>query len=107
MNNPVRDKLRAGGVPMGVMAFDFFTPGLAPTLAQAGAEFVLLEPELRRHSGRDLRIGGLPRLLPRQWNVCVPDQRAVHSPERRGGAEWNDLRERPVRPVLLCVDRDL
>lgn len=48
MNNPVRDKLRAGGVPMGVMAFDFFTPGLAPTLAQAGADFLLLDME---HSG--------------------------------------------------------
>jgi 2-keto-3-deoxy-L-rhamnonate aldolase RhmA len=48
MNNPVREKLRAGGVPMGVMAFDFFTPGLAPTLAQAGAEFLLLDME---HSG--------------------------------------------------------
>ena len=32
--NPVREKLRAGGTPIGVMAFDFFTPGLAPTLAQ-------------------------------------------------------------------------
>ena len=39
---------RAGGTPMGVMAFDFFTPGLAPMLAQAGAEFVLLDME---HSG--------------------------------------------------------
>jgi 2-keto-3-deoxy-L-rhamnonate aldolase RhmA len=48
MKNAVRDKLRAGGTPMGVMAFDFFTPGLAPTLAQAGAEFVLLDME---HSG--------------------------------------------------------
>ena len=48
MNNPVRDKLRAGGVPMGVMAFDFFTPGLAPALAAAGAEFILLDME---HSG--------------------------------------------------------
>ena len=48
MKNPVRDKLRAGGTPMGVMAFDFFTPGLAPVLAEAGAEFVLLDME---HSG--------------------------------------------------------
>jgi len=31
-----------------VMAFDFFTPGLAPTLAAAGADFVLLDME---HSG--------------------------------------------------------
>ena len=48
MKNPVRDKLRAGGTPMGVMAFDFFTPALAPVLAEAGAEFVLLDME---HSG--------------------------------------------------------
>jgi 2-keto-3-deoxy-L-rhamnonate aldolase RhmA len=46
--NPVRAKLRAGGTAFGVMAFDFFTPGLAPTLAAAGAEFVLLDME---HSG--------------------------------------------------------
>jgi 2-keto-3-deoxy-L-rhamnonate aldolase RhmA len=46
--NPVREKLRAGGTAFGVMAFDFFTPGLAPVLAAAGAEFVLLDME---HSG--------------------------------------------------------
>ena len=46
--NPVRDKLRAGGTPMGVMAFDFFTPALAPILKDAGAEFVILDME---HSG--------------------------------------------------------
>jgi 2-keto-3-deoxy-L-rhamnonate aldolase RhmA len=46
--NPVREKLREGGTAFGVMAFDFFTPGLAPTLAAAGAEFVLLDME---HSG--------------------------------------------------------
>ena len=46
--NPVRERLRAGGAAFGVMAFDFFTPGLAPTLAAAGADFVLLDME---HSG--------------------------------------------------------
>ena len=46
--NPVRTKLLAGGVAHGVMAFEFFTPGLAPVLAAAGAEFVLLDME---HSG--------------------------------------------------------
>ncbi len=46
--NPVRDRLRAGGNAFGVMAFEFFTPGLAPVLAAAGAEFVLLDME---HSG--------------------------------------------------------
>ena len=46
--NPVRDRQRAGGTVFGVMAFDFFTPGLAPKLAAAGADFVLLDME---HSG--------------------------------------------------------
>lgn len=46
--NPVRERLRAGGNAFGVMAFEFFTPGLAPLLAAAGAEFVLLDME---HSG--------------------------------------------------------
>jgi len=47
-DNPVRARLLAGGVAHGVMAFEFFTPGLAPVLAAAGAEFVLLDME---HSG--------------------------------------------------------
>jgi len=46
--NPVRERLRAGGNAFGVMAFEFFTPGLAPTLAAASAEFVILDME---HSG--------------------------------------------------------
>jgi len=50
-SNPVRERLRAGGTAFGVMAFDFFTPGLAPTLAAAGADFVLLDME---HSGASI-----------------------------------------------------
>ena len=46
--NLVRQRLRAGGNAFGVMAFEFFTPGLAPVLAASGAEFVLLDME---HSG--------------------------------------------------------
>jgi 2-keto-3-deoxy-L-rhamnonate aldolase RhmA len=46
--NPVRERLRAGGNAFGVMAFEFFTPGLAPVLAASGAEFVILDME---HSG--------------------------------------------------------
>jgi len=46
--NPVRERLRAGGNAFGVMAFEFFTPGLSQVLAAAGAEFVLLDME---HSG--------------------------------------------------------
>ena len=46
--NPVRSRLLDGGTAFGVMAFEFFTPGLATVLAEAGAEFVLLDME---HSG--------------------------------------------------------
>jgi 2-keto-3-deoxy-L-rhamnonate aldolase RhmA len=47
-SNPVRAKLLRGELCLGSMAFEFFTPGLAPTLAAAGAEFVILDME---HSG--------------------------------------------------------
>lgn len=46
--NPVRAALAAGGTAYGLMAFEFFTPGLMPVLAAAGAEFVVLDME---HSG--------------------------------------------------------
>jgi 2-keto-3-deoxy-L-rhamnonate aldolase RhmA len=46
--NPVRATLRAGGAAYGTMAFEFFTPGLMAVLAEAGADFVLLDTE---HSG--------------------------------------------------------
>ena len=45
-SNPVRARLLAGGNAFGVMAFDFFTPGLAPVLAEAGAEPELLGPRV-------------------------------------------------------------
>ena len=40
--------LQGGGTSWGVMAFEFFTPGLSAVLADAGAEFVFLDME---HSG--------------------------------------------------------
>jgi len=46
--NPVATRLRAGGTAYGTMAFEFFTPGLMAVLAEAGADFVLLDTE---HSG--------------------------------------------------------
>ena len=48
IENPVRAKLLAGGNALGVMAFEFFTPGLARVLKAGGAEFVILDTE---HSG--------------------------------------------------------
>jgi 2-keto-3-deoxy-L-rhamnonate aldolase RhmA len=47
-SNPVRAKLAAGGHAYGLMAFEFFTPGLMAVLDAAGAEFVVLDME---HSG--------------------------------------------------------
>jgi 2-keto-3-deoxy-L-rhamnonate aldolase RhmA len=46
--NPVRANLRRGGTAIGHMAFEFFTPGLCQIMANAGAEFVILDTE---HSG--------------------------------------------------------
>jgi 2-keto-3-deoxy-L-rhamnonate aldolase RhmA len=46
--NPVRAALQTGGTAYGTMAFEFFTPGLMAILAEAGADFVLLDTE---HSG--------------------------------------------------------
>ena len=49
--NPVRHALLEGRHAFGTMAFEFFTPGLLPVLADAGAEFVILDME---HSGVSL-----------------------------------------------------
>lgn len=46
--NPVRERLLNGGSAVGIMAFEFFTPGLPALLSAAGAEFVILDTE---HSG--------------------------------------------------------
>ena len=46
--NPVRVNLAKGGTAIGHMAFEFFTPGLCQIMANAGAEFVILDME---HSG--------------------------------------------------------
>jgi 2-keto-3-deoxy-L-rhamnonate aldolase RhmA len=43
--NPVRANLQAGGNVYGTMAFEFFSPGLMAILAEAGADFVLLDTE--------------------------------------------------------------
>jgi 2-keto-3-deoxy-L-rhamnonate aldolase RhmA len=46
--NPVRAALANGGTAYGLMAFEFFAPGLMAVLAAAGADFVVLDME---HSG--------------------------------------------------------
>ncbi len=46
--NPVRHKLRKRGAAFGLMAFEFFIPGLFALAGQAGADFIILDME---HSG--------------------------------------------------------
>jgi 2-keto-3-deoxy-L-rhamnonate aldolase RhmA len=46
--NPVREALLGGGIAIGPMVFEFFTPGLFAICGRAGADFVLLDME---HSG--------------------------------------------------------
>jgi 2-keto-3-deoxy-L-rhamnonate aldolase RhmA len=44
----LRARLAKGGTAFGQMAFEFFTPGLSQIMANAGAEFVILDTE---HAG--------------------------------------------------------
>ena len=47
-DNPVKQKLRAGGVSLGTFVFEFNTPGIGRIAAQAGAEFIVYDME---HTG--------------------------------------------------------
>ena len=82
--NPVRANLQAGGNVYGTMAFEFFSPGLMAILAEAGADFVLLDTE---HSGVGIEtLDG-----PRTWDSrsrflrCNPAGFDIGSDRRRNG----------------------
>ncbi len=47
-DNPVKRRLREGGVSMGVMCLEFATPGIGRISAEAGAEFAVFDME---HTG--------------------------------------------------------
>ena len=47
-DNPVKQRLAAGGRAFGAMIFEFFTPGMPGIAAAAGADFILFDME---HSG--------------------------------------------------------
>ena len=51
--NPVKKKLNDGGVCLGQMVLELFTPGIGPMLAAAGAEFVIFDME---HGRCDLSL---------------------------------------------------
>ena len=52
-SNPVRRKLSQGQQVFGLMAFEFFTPGLSAVMAAAGAEFIIFDME---HSGAGIDV---------------------------------------------------
>ena len=49
--NPIRERLNKGKNTLGIMAFEFFTPGLIPIAEKAGCDFIILDME---HSGISL-----------------------------------------------------
>ena len=51
--NHLREKLLKGQSAYGLMAFEFFTPGLLPILSEASADFVILDME---HSGLGMDV---------------------------------------------------
>ena len=48
LNNPVKQKLLAGGVALGTMVFEFDSTGISRIAGHAGAEFLLFDME---HTG--------------------------------------------------------
>ena len=50
-DNPVKQKIAAGGHAFGSMVFEFFTPGIAQICRNAGAEFILYDME---HTGMSI-----------------------------------------------------
>lgn len=54
--NPVKQKLRDGGVSVGTMVFEFGTTGIARIVAAAGAEFVLFDMEHTGWSMETIRL---------------------------------------------------
>jgi 2-dehydro-3-deoxyglucarate aldolase/4-hydroxy-2-oxoheptanedioate aldolase len=51
--NPVKEKLRSGGVAIGQIVLDLFAPGIGPMLAAAGMEFVIYDME---HGRCDIQL---------------------------------------------------
>ena len=82
--NPVREKLRRGEAAFGIMACEFFTPGLLPDRGQAGAEFVLFDQEhgARRHR----HAQGADRLRPRRRRRPLRPRARPRLPPHRAGA---------------------
>ena len=72
-DNPVKTRLAAGGAAVGVMAFDFLSPGLPQIAVNAGADFLLYDMEHTGTGFETLRVhAALCRGLPIVPLVRVP-----------------------------------
>ena len=124
--NPVGETLGAGGTSYGLMAFEFFTPGLMPALAAAGAEWVVLDME---HSGagietmkamlaaaRGLPVAPIVRVPGSEYHLIAPVLDAgamgimVPMVETAGQAQkiaaWCRYRPQGVRGLAFGVAHD-
>ena len=80
--NPVRAKLRRGGIALGHMAFEFFTPGVSQMMANAGCEFCIFDTE---HSGAGIETMEIYRTGNRL--VMIMETAAGFDPERKAAAD--------------------
>lgn len=78
--NPVKQRLAAGGHAFGTMVFEFFTPGISAIMAAAGADFALFDME---HGG--IGIETVKRQMAyARGSACVPMVRVP-------GTEYHDI----------------
>ncbi len=124
--NPVRKKLLQGGTALGQMAFEFFTPGLCQIMANAGAEFAILDTE---HSGvgidtvksqvayaRGTGLVPMVRVTGTHYHLVAPMLDAgvmgimvpmVETPEQAQKiAQWCRYRPHGVRGLAFAVGHD-
>ncbi|MCH8828927.1 MAG: aldolase [Planctomycetes bacterium] len=67
--NPVKSKLLAGDVSVGTFLFEFNTPGIGRIMAEAGAEFVVIDME---HTGWSIEtVKGIIATLPEGGPVPI------------------------------------
>lgn len=74
MRNKVKEKLKQGQIVFGHMVFEFFSPGIAQILSEAGFEFVIFDSEHARFG-----IESLAHLL--AWSKSAEIVRLVRVPD--------------------------
>jgi len=126
LDTQLRARLRKGGTALGQMAFEFFTPGLSQIMANAGAEFVILDTE---HAGvgidtiksqvayaRGTGVAPIVRVTGTQYHLIAPMLDAgVHgimvpmvetAEQARKIASWCRYRPEGVRGLAFGMPHD-